>query len=67
MNGIFVVPNRWLLFTGSSEVHSGNAFGMSSCNVSQAGLVMRLRLVTEIVPPDHLLLDSAPNIGPLIP
>jgi hypothetical protein len=40
---------------------------MSSCNASQAGFVMHHRLVTEIVPPDHLLLDSAPNIGPLIP
>jgi hypothetical protein len=28
--------------------------------------VMRQRLVTEIVPPDYLLLDTAPNIGPLI-
>jgi hypothetical protein len=26
---------------------------------------MRHRLVTEIVPPDHLLFESAPNIGPL--
>jgi hypothetical protein len=57
---------EWI-FTGSSEAHSGNAFAMSSCNASQAGFVMRHRLVTEIVPPDHLLLDSAPNIGPLIP
>jgi hypothetical protein len=54
-------------YTGSSEAHSENAFAMSSCNASQAGFVMRHRLVTEIVPPDHLLLDSAPNIGPLIP
>jgi hypothetical protein len=53
--------------TGSLEAHSGNAFAMSSCNASQAGFAMRHRLVTEIVPPDHLLLDSAPNIGPLIP
>ncbi len=40
---------------------------MSSCNASQAGFVMNHKLVTEIVPPDHLLLDSAPNTGPLIP
>jgi hypothetical protein len=35
--------------TGSSETHSRNAFVMSCCNVSQAGVVMRHRLVTEIV------------------
>jgi hypothetical protein len=32
-------------FTGSSETHSGNVVAMSSCNVSQAGVVMRHRLV----------------------
>ncbi len=37
------------IFTGSSETHSRNAFAMSCCNASQAGVVMRHRLVTEIV------------------
>jgi hypothetical protein len=69
-NGLFCACGCLILgssFTGSSEAHSGNAFAMSSCNASQAGFVMHHRLVTEIVPPDHLLLNSAPNIGPLIP
>jgi hypothetical protein len=35
--------------TGSSETHSRNVFVMSCCNASQAGVVIRHRLVTEIV------------------
>jgi hypothetical protein len=40
---------RFTLSTGSSETHSRNALAMSCCNASQAGVVMRHKLVTEIV------------------
>jgi hypothetical protein len=35
--------------TGSLETQSRNAFAMSCCNASRASVVMRHRLVTEIV------------------